>query len=377
MFEKRIPLFSLFGFKVSLDLTWIILAVLITWSLAEGAFPLYFKGFSKATYWWMGVAGAVGLFFSIVFHEFCHSLVARQFGLEMKGITLFIFGGVAEMQDEPESAKAEFFMAVVGPLSSLVLAGIFYIIQRIGQRTGMYKPVDAVLLYMAWMNMILAIFNMVPAFPLDGGRVLRSILWAIKGNLRWATHIASQLGAAFGWLLIILGVVSFIGGNFIGGLWYLLIGMFIRGASHMSYRQMLMRKALAGETVERFMERNVVTVSPDITVSELVDDYFYRYHYAMFPVQKDGQLIGCVTTRQVKELPREKWANTTVADIAAGCASENTVSKDTDAMKALSLMNSTTNTRLMVLDGDNLVGIVTLKDLLQFFALKIDLEESG
>jgi Zn-dependent protease/predicted transcriptional regulator len=376
MFEKRIPLFSLFGFKVSLDLTWIILAVLITWSLAEGAFPAYFKGFSTTTYWWMGVAGAIGLFFSIVFHEFCHSLVARQFGLEMKGITLFIFGGVAEMQDEPASAKAEFFMAVVGPISSLVLAGIFYVIQRAGQSAGMYKPVGSVLLYMAWLNMILAIFNMVPAFPLDGGRVLRSILWAIKGNLRWATHIASQLGAAFGWLLIILGVVSFIGGNFIGGLWYLLIGMFIRGASHMSYRQMLMRKALAGETVERFMERNVVTVSPDINVSELVEDYFYRYHYAMFPVQKDGQLIGCVTTRQVKELPREKWNTTTVADIASGCAAENTVSKDTDAMKALSLMNSTTNTRLMVLDGNNLVGIVTLKDLLQFFALKIDLEES-
>jgi Zn-dependent protease/predicted transcriptional regulator len=374
MFEKRIPLFSLFGFKVSLDLTWLILAVLITWSLAEGAFPVYFKGFSNATYWWMGVAGAVGLFFSIVFHEFCHSLVARQFGLEMKGITLFIFGGVAEMQDEPASAKAEFFMAVVGPISSLVLAGVFYIIQRAGQSVGMYKPVDSVLLYMAWLNMILAIFNMVPAFPLDGGRVLRSILWAIKGNLRWATHIASQLGAAFGWLLIILGVVSFIGGNFIGGLWYLLIGMFIRGASHMSYRQMLMRKALAGETVERFMERNVVTAPPDITVSELVDDYFYRYHYAMFPVQKDGQLIGCVTTKQVKELPREKWNSTTVADIASGCASENTVSRDTDAMKALSLMNSTANTRLMVLDGNNLVGIVTLKDLLRFFSLKIDLE---
>jgi Zn-dependent protease/predicted transcriptional regulator len=377
MFEKRIPLFSLFGFKVSLDLTWLILAVLITWSLAEGAFPVYFEGFSKATYWWMGVAGAIGLFFSIVLHEFCHSLVARQFGLEMKGITLFIFGGVAEMQDEPASAKAEFFMAVVGPISSLILAGIFYIIQRVGQSAGVYKPVDSVLLYMAWMNMILAVFNMVPAFPLDGGRVLRSILWAVKGNLRWATHIASQLGAAFGWLLIILGVVSFIGGNFIGGLWYLLIGMFIRGASHMSYRQMLMRKALTGETIERFMERNVVTVPPDITVSELVEDYFYSHHFRMFPVEKDGRLIGFVTTRQVKELPREKWNSTTVADIVSGCAAENTVSKDTDAMKALSLMNSTANTRLMVLDGNKLVGIVTLKDLLRFFALKIDLEESS
>jgi Zn-dependent protease/CBS domain-containing protein len=374
MFEKRIPLFSLFGFKVSLDLTWLILAVLITWSLAEGVFPIYFKGFSTTIYWWMGVAGAIGLFFSIVFHEFCHSIVARQFGLEMKGITLFIFGGVAEMQEEPQSAKAELFMAIVGPISSLVLAGIFYVIQIVGSSYGLYKPAAAVLLYLAWLNMILAIFNMVPAFPLDGGRVLRSILWAIKGNLRWATHIAAQLGAAFGWLLIILGVVNFISGSFIGGLWYLLIGMFIRNASHMSYRQMLMRKALAGEPVERFMETQVVTAPPDISVRELVDDYFYKYHYAMFPVENNGHLAGCVTAKQIKEVPRERWGQTKVADIASGCGSENTVSRDTDAMKALSLMNSTANTRLMVLDGDRLVGIVTLKDLLRFFSLKIDLE---
>jgi Zn-dependent protease/predicted transcriptional regulator len=374
MFERKIPLFKLFGFRVGVDLSWLILAVLVTWSLAKGVFPDYFKGFSNATYWWMGVAGAAGLFFSIVFHEFCHSLVARQFNLQMRGITLFIFGGVAEMQEEPNSPKSEFFMAVVGPISSIVLAMVFFLVQKGGRILGWYEPVTSVLQYLGWLNIILAGFNMVPAFPLDGGRVLRSILWAIKGNLRWATHIASQLGSAFGWFLIALGVVNFIGGNFIGGLWYALIGMFIRGASQMSYRQLLIRKALTGEPVERFMETHVVTVPSSVPIRELVENYFYRYHFRMFPVVENGQLVGCVTTREVKEVPRDQWNQRTVGEIAGNCGSGNTVSRYTDAMEALSLMRNTGNSRLMVLDGNQLVGLVTLKDLLQFFALKIDLE---
>ena len=252
MFGKKIPLFNLFGFKVGIDATWFILAVLITWSLAEGVFPHYFAGLSEATYWWMGVAGALGLFISIVFHEFCHSLVARQFGLPIKGITLFIFGGVAEMSQEPENARSEFFMAIAGPLSSVVLSGIFFLTYTAGKAVNWPGPVNDVLVYLGWLNIILAGFNMVPAFPLDGGRVLRSILWYAKGNLRWATRISSGFGAGFGLLLMILGVISFIGGNFIGGLWYFLIGIFIRSASQMSYRQLLVKNALSGEPINRF-----------------------------------------------------------------------------------------------------------------------------
>jgi hypothetical protein len=170
--------------------------------------------------------------------------------------------------------------------------------------------------YLGWLNIILAGFNMVPAFPLDGGRVLRSILWYAKGDLRWATRISSRLGSAFGLFLMILGVISFIGGNFIGGLWYFLIGMFIKGASQMSYRQLLVKNALMGEPISRFMAAEVVTVPQSIMVSDLVEDYFYKYHYKMFPVTEDGTLKGCVTTKQVKELPKEQWATTKVSDIA-------------------------------------------------------------
>jgi Zn-dependent protease/predicted transcriptional regulator len=374
MFGKRIHLFKLFGFNVGIDITWFILAVFITWSLAKGLFPYYFKGFSNATYWWMGVAGALGLFFSIVFHEFCHSIVARRFGLPMKGITLFIFGGVAEMEAEPASPKAEFLMAVVGPLSSVLLGAGLYFVHRAGVYTQWYAPANGVVQYLAWLNFILAGFNLLPAFPLDGGRVLRSILWAVKGHLRWATRIASALGSAFGLFLIIFGVISFFGGNALGGVWYFLIGIFIHGASQTSYKQMLIRKALEGEQVNRFMKSDVVAVPASVSVQELVTNYFYKHHFKMFPVSNNGHVVGCVTTQQVKEIPRDTWERHTVGELAQPCSNENTISPQTDAMQALTIMNRTGNSRLIVMDADKLVGLITLKDMLKFLALKIDLE---
>jgi Zn-dependent protease len=218
MFGKRISLFRILGFEVKLDLSWFILAILITWSLAKGFFPLYFKDLPNATYWWMGVSGTLGLFISIVLHELSHSLVARSYGIPMKGITLFIFGGVAEMDDEPPSPKAEFMMAVVGPLTSLVIALLAYLIHILGIQNEWSVPVNGIFLYLGFINLALAIFNLVPGYPLDGGRMLRSVLWYWKGNIRWATRISSQIGAAFGLGLIMLGVISFIFGNFIGGI---------------------------------------------------------------------------------------------------------------------------------------------------------------
>jgi Zn-dependent protease/CBS domain-containing protein len=374
MFGKRIPLFKLFGFKVNVDASWLILAVLVTWSLAKGLFPYYFTGFSNSTYWWMGIAGALGLFMSIIFHEFCHSLVARQFGLQMKGITLFIFGGVAEMESEPKSAKAEFLMAIAGPLSSILLGGVFYLVHIAAISAGWSSPVNGVLLYLMIINLILAGFNLLPAFPLDGGRVLRSILWSVKGNLRWATRIASGLGSAIGVFMIIFGVLSFIAGSFIGGVWYFLIGLFIRQASRMSYSQLVMRNALAGEQIQRFMKTDPVTVSSSLPVDQLVSDYFYKFHYKMFPVSDGNGLKGCVTSKQVKELAREEWNRHTVKDVLIPCSEENAVSSQTDALQALSLMNRTGNSRLMVVDNNRLLGVVTLKDMLKFLSLKIDLE---
>jgi Zn-dependent protease/predicted transcriptional regulator len=375
MFGKRIKLFTLLGFEVGIDLSWLILAVLIIWSLASGVFPHYFKGLETSTYIWMGIVGALGLFVSIIFHELCHSLVARRYGLPIKGITLFIFGGVAQMEDEPPSAKAEFMMAIAGPLSSVALGVGFYVIGRLVAAPAPANPIAAVIAYLSFINFLLAGFNLLPAFPLDGGRVLRSALWNWKKNLRWATHLSSRIGSGFGVALIVLGLLSVITGNFVGGVWWFVIGMFLRSASQQSYHQLLLRKALEGEHVRRFMATDPVTVSPRISVEDLVEDYIYKYHYKMYPVVDDGRLIGCVTLSQVKEVPRDQRESHTVGELASPCSRENSVEADADAMKALSMMNRMGSSRLMVTEGERLVGVLALKDMLKFLSLKIDLEQ--
>jgi len=376
MFGNRIKLFKLLGFEVRIDWSWIIIAILIAWSLSRGVFPSYYKNLSPQTYWWMGIIGAAGLFLSIIAHEFSHSLVARKYGLPMKGITLFIFGGVAEMEDEPPSAKLEFMMAIAGPICSILIALIFYGIHAAGKQAGLAQPINGVVGYLAMINGILAAFNLLPAFPLDGGRVLRSILWGAKKNLRWATYVSSRIGSGFGILLIVLGVIQVFRGNFIGGMWWFLIGMFLQGAAKASYQQLLTRRALEGEPVRRFMKTDAVTVPPSISLEQLVEDYIYKYHFKMFPVVEDhDRLLGCVTTKQIKEIPRAEWGRRTVGDVASQCTPENTIEPQADAMKALSIMKQTGASRLMVVEGGHLVGIIALKDLLELLSLKVELEQ--
>jgi Zn-dependent protease/CBS domain-containing protein len=376
VFGQRIKIFSLLGFEVRVDLSWIVLAVLVTWSLARGVFPDYFENLPERTYWFMGAVGALGLFFSIIFHEISHSLIARKFGISMKGITLFIFGGVAEMTEEAPDAKAEFWMAIVGPASSLLLGAMFFAVWRYGESAGWPVPAVGVLFYLAWINVALAVFNLIPAFPLDGGRLLRAVLWGFRKNLQWATRITSRLGSGFGILLIALGLYSIIQGQFIGGIWWFLIGMFVRSAAQKSYQQLLTRKALEGEMVSRFMVTNPITVPPTTSLQQLVDHYIYRHHFKMYPIVEDGRLTGCVTLRQLKEVPHDQWNRVTVREVARPCSPAMNIPPDTDALQALSIMNRTGSSRLMVVVGDRLVGIIALKDLLQFLSLKLSLEET-
>lgn len=375
MFKKSIKLFRLFGFEVKLDLSWLIVAALITWTLSADYFPHQFKDLPLSSYWLMGILGALGLFLSIVLHEFAHSLVARSYGIPMKGITLFIFGGVAEMNEEPSSPKSEFFMAVVGPISSFFISGVFYGAYFLGNKFNLPVAINGVTQYLAFINVALAIFNLIPAFPLDGGRMLRSVLWGIKDNIKWATRISTRIGSGFGIFLIILGILQVFGGNLVGGIWMALIGTFIQGAAKMSYQQLLLRRALEGEPVKRFMNENPVTVPPSITIQQLVEDYIYKYHFKMFPVIEDDNLVGCITTREVKEIPRDQWKEKTVGEVASKCSSENTIRYDADSVEALSKMKKTESSRLMVVENGHLRGIISLKDLLSFLSLKIELEE--
>ncbi len=374
MYTKRFKLFNLLGFPIYVDLSWFLIVLLITWSLATNLFPFWYDGFENATYWWMGLAGAIGLFVSILAHEMGYSIVARQFDMPVRSITLFIFGGVAELSQEPPSAKAEFFVAIAGPIVSVLVAIACFVMAIVAEaRPG--TPIVGVLWYLGIINGVLVAFNMIPAFPLDGGRVLRSILWHVHGSLRWSTRITSSIGSGFGLLLILLGVLNFVGGNIVGGMWQFLIGMFLRGAAQMSYQQVLIRRALEGESIDRFMQTNVVTVWPSTTLRELVDDYVYQYHHKMFPVLDQQRLVGCVTTRDVQQVPQDQWAQRTVGEILQPCGNENTTERSADAMQTLARMNQGDVSRLMVVQNDRLEGIVSLKDLMKFIALKVELEE--
>ena len=374
MFGRRVTLFKMLGFEVRVDASWLLIAFLITWSLAVGVFPNELPGLLAETYWWMGIAGALGLFGSIVIHEFSHSIVARHYGVPMKGITLFIFGGVAEMEEEPPNPKTEFLMAIAGPLASVAIGGVFYAIGAAAQTSW---PIEflAVVGYLSSTNWLLAGFNMIPAFPLDGGRVLRAALWHRSGNLVRATRTAAFAGSSFGTLLIVGGVLQLLWGNFVGAVWWFLLGMFLRMVSAASYHRVLLQSVLKGEPVRRFMNRNLVSVPPDITVQDLVDNYIYKYHRKMFPVVTDSQqLVGCVSTEQVKKLPRSEWSQHNLREIAQPCSRQNTITPDTDAAKVLSIIGRAEDSPLLVVENDQLVAFVSPQDLLHFLSIKLELE---
>ena len=384
MFGMRWRLFRLLGIPVSVDVSWLLILALLTLSFAEG-FPTilheYFPGdthqLAQADYWIMGLVTALAFFTCIVLHEFGHALVARSRGMPISGITLFLFGGVSELGEEPTSAGTEFLMAVAGPLVSAVLAAVFWVVAVVGYQGGWPHPVVIVLGYLATINGLVLIFNMVPAFPLDGGRVLRSILWGATGNVRRATRWASAVGQAFAWVLIAWGVLQFFSHNWVGGIWSALIGMFLNGAAKSSYQQVLIRQALQGEPVRRFMNPNPIVVSPSLDLLHWVEDFVYRYHHRAFPVASNGRLEGLVTTQALSQIPRGEWAAHTVGEVMARDLRAVSIAADADALEALGKMQRTGSSRLLVTEGDRLLGIVSLKDLLRFLNLKLELESDS
>jgi len=375
MLRNKITLFKLLGFSVSIDASWMIILFLVVWSLAKGLFPSYYPDLSQLTYWLMGLAGAVGLFVSIIIHEFSHSLVARRHGLAIRGITLFIFGGVAEMTEEPETPKSEFFMAIAGPIASLMLSLLFAVVYQIGDMLEWATPAMGIIGYLSAINMLLVVFNLVPAFPTDGGRILRSVLWWIKDDIYWATRLASRISLIFATAIIFVGFVNLVSGNFIGGLWWILIGSFLFNAAGASYRHLLTERSFGGKTVRYFMNPDPVTVPSDITLQTFVEKYIYHYHFKMYPVAEGGSVTGIVTVQELKAVPREEWPRLSVGSLMQPQTEENSIAADAPVKQALNQMNMMGLSRLLVLDRGRMVGIITLKDLLEYLALKMELEE--
>jgi Zn-dependent protease len=380
MFRTRWQPFRLLGIPVSLDASWLIILALLTLSLAS-VFPTLLREYfprvppdlAPYEYWVMGLVAALAFFGCILLHELGHAVVARSQGIPIRGITLFLFGGVAEMADEPTSAKGEFLMAIAGPLVSVALAVGLGVLAAVGYRGGWPHPVVIILSYLSFINLLVLAFNLIPAFPLDGGRVLRSILWGVSGNVQRATRWATFLGQGFAWLLIAWGVLQLFAGNWLGGIWIGLIGMFLHGAARTSYQQVQMRQALQGESVRHFMNPETVAVPPSLDLRHWVEDFVYRFQRKAFPVAADGHLEGVIDTQALARVSRAEWDDWTVGDVMESDLSALAIGPDADALEALVRMQRTGSNYLLVTEGGRLVGTISLKDLLRFVDLKLEL----
>jgi Zn-dependent protease/predicted transcriptional regulator len=354
---------SVFGVEIRIDYSWFIIFFLILWTLIRGVFPAALPGQPPLVYVGMGLAGTLLFFASLLGHELSHSLVARSRGMPVQGITLFIFGGMARASGDFRSAEDEFVIAGVGPLSSMVIAAAFWLLAWASVQLGLPAAIAAVASYLALINLILAVFNLFPGFPLDGGRILRSIVWKRTGDPRRATKIATTGGKIFGYLLILIGVLNLFGGNPVGGLWLLFIGWFIRFAADASYTQFVMRQSFEGVHAEDAMTPHPLTVPPDLTLQRFVDEHVLDGAHQSYPVLDDGSAVGLITLPLVRAVPKAEWSARTVADAMIPLGPELTVAPEDAMVDALDKLSGASAGRILVTRGDRLVGIISHTDV--------------
>ena len=372
--ESSFKLTRIRGIDVGVHYTWLLAFALVSWSLAAGYFPQNYPGWGRGLYWTVGVAAALMLFGSVLAHELCHAFVAQARGLPVHGITLFIFGGVTNITSESENARDEFLVAVVGPLSSLALAGLFWLAARAVPNDR--SPLDASLTYLALVNFTLAIFNILPGFPLDGGRVLRAILWGVMGSISRATRIASLVGQGLALLFIGYGFVQILEGDFFGGLWIGFIGWFLNSAADATRRQVRIQEGFRGVRVDQLMQPNPPAVSPGLPVRVLVDEYILRHGVRALPVALDGRIVGLVSLTDVKRLPPDEWDRNAVGAIMTRPPLK-VVGPREEAGRALQLLADQDVNQLLVVENGAVVGLLSRGDVMRFLRLREELGLSG
>jgi len=372
--KKSFKLATLFNIPVEINYSWFIILGLVVYTLANSYFPMVNPELTPPVHWFMAVIAAILLFASLLAHELSHSLVAVRHSLPIRGITLFVFGGVAHLEQEPATPGVEFKMAIAGPAMSFFLALVFLALTQLFYNLGLPKALLSITNYLFILNLMVGIFNLIPGFPLDGGRVLRAILWKYFKDLRKATAIASGFGKGFAFFLIAFGFLNLFTGSVITGIWFIFIGLFLQEAAEVSYRQVVMKKMLGGVRVKELMTRDVITVSPEIPLNSLVDDYFFKVRHATFPVVEDDTVLGLITLHDIKEVPREKWAETKIRQIMIPVSRDLIINKEADAMLALAKMANNKIGRLLVLDGPKLVGILSQRDVMRLFEFKSEIE---
>lgn len=354
-----------FGFELRLDLSWFILFFLVVWTFAQTVFPQRAPGLSTTIYIAMAWVGALLLFASVLLHELAHSAVARARGIPVEEITLFIFGGMARIRSEATNPKDEFLITIVGPLSSAAVGLGLLAMARLAAALGLGEPSIEVLSYLALLNFVLAAFNLIPGLPLDGGRLLRSLIWHLTRDVRKATRWASLSGRGLGFLMIGFGILGLFGEAIVEGIWLIFIGWFLSHAADASYRQVMLRRILEGAPTREAMTRNPDSVTPDLPLRDLVDDYFLRRRYGAYPVQDgDGKVHGLITLSQVKKVERHRWPVATVGEVMSPLSEAVTVRPEDPLSEVLAKLERAGVGRALVLDSDDrLVGLVSRADL--------------
>lgn len=373
--KSEIKLITIFGIEIGLSWSWFFIFFFISFLLIFAIIPAQFPAFGMLTNVVVGGVTSVLFFVSLITHELMHSIVAKINGLDVKRITLFIFGGVSQLSDEPDKPGVEFKIAIVGPATSIVLAALFFLAWRILVFVQAPTVLWAPFIWLWQINLILAVFNLLPGFPLDGGRVLRSALWSLLKDVKKATRFASVAGQTFAGLLILFGIFVFILGQ-IGGLWFILIGWFLYQAAINSYHQLLARESLKGIIVAQVMTTNIMSVPPDTTLQRLMDEFIIQHGFKRLPVTSDGALLGIVGLTDLNKVSREAWAATTVNNILQPPSSDILVNPSEDALKALMKMSELdVGQMLVVSDSDQLVGIITRRDILKQMRIRQELAQ--
>ncbi len=378
----------LFGINIYLDWSWLLIFLLVAWSLAT-QFALMHPAWGPELAWSVAIAAALLFFASVLAHELAHAIVAQAQGIPVRNITLFLFGGVANIQQEPRSPRGEFLLAIVGPLTSLAIGGFCLLAVSLfaplsadaalnpGLAFASLDPLTTLLLWLGSANIVLGIFNLLPGFPLDGGRVLRAILWGVTGNFRTATRWAAGVGQVLAWLLIFSGIamifgveIPFFGTGLIGGLWLAFIGWFMSSAVRQSYQQVVVHDMLEGVPAARLMRANVPAVSPGTSTSDLVHHYVMGTDERAFPVLDGDRLVGLVTLEDIRKVAREDWDTTSAAEIMTPADQLAVVQPQDDASAALDKLTERNVHQVPVISNGHLVGLVRSSDIMRWLNLQ-------
>jgi Zn-dependent protease len=363
MNKSAIPLGRILGIPIGLDYSWFLIFGLLTWSLASSYYPAEFKNWPVIQYWIVGAATVILMFCSVVLHELGHSVVALRYRIPVRSITLFVFGGVAQIGAEPPSATAEFWIALAGPVTSFILSIFFWLIQPV---IASFAPLLAIAKYLTYINLSLGLFNLIPGFPLDGGRVFRAVVWGMTKNLSRATQIAATLGRFIAYVFIFAGVWQMFSGNFGNGLWIAFVGWFLESAASSQIQQRSTQDLLAGHRVVDTMRRDYISVNPEDTLQKLVTEHILGSGRRSLMVMQKAKVLGLLTLHNVKAIPPANWPTTRAAQVMIPASQMKSIRPDAELRDALGEMDRDGVNQLPVMLDDQMIGILGRDDVISF-----------